>query len=364
MQVPPGLHDIAWQMINNAPGKNINVLFGGGRAAFYPESANLGEQDPSLGPSWDCYRQDGLRLADQWLTDHGARAYLVEDDWHDHFPGEEHRMEYALGLLSEGFMPYTDEADFNKVPRLSEMAKSALRILMKDNERSFETDSLQCCNEAGFFLMVEAGRIDHAHHYVYGRRALEETLELNAAVDEVIKELEKHNMMEDTLIIVTADHSHTMAQTGYIDRGNDIAGLSGEYYQDDMPYTSIAYANGPSFYDYYFPTADGKNVTRLDLSEMSEDEIADYSFRQVTGGISPVETHSGDDVGIFAQGPLAHLFHTTHDQTHIGHVMAYSACIGPYKDDPVRCPSKAAFTVLRINAKKFHSRWSIIQHRK
>jgi hypothetical protein len=30
------------------------------------------------------------------------------------------------------------------------------------------------------------------------------------------------------------------------------------------------------------------------------------------------ETHGGDDVGIWATGPMAHLFHATHQQTHIG----------------------------------------------
>ena len=43
--------------------------------------------------------------------------------------------------------------------------------------------------------------------------------------------------------------------------------------------------------------------------------------------------HGGDDVNIFAIGPMAHLFSRTHDQTHIANVMAYSAGIGPYKDD-------------------------------
>ena len=53
--------------------------------------------------------------------------------------------------------------------------------------------------------------------------------------------------------------------------------------------------------------------------------------------------HGGDDVNIFAVGPMAHLFSRTHDQTHIANVMAYSACIGPYKDESIsRCTSKVA----------------------
>ena len=53
------------------------------------------------------------------------------------------------------------------------------------------------------------------------------------------------------------------------------------------------------------------------------------------------ETHGGSDVGIFSAGPMSHLFHTTHEQTHIAHVMAYSACIGPYVDED-RCRSKSS----------------------
>ena len=50
-----------------------------------------------------------------------------------------------------------------------------------------------------------------------------------------------------------------------------------------------------------------------------------------------VPQHGGDDVPIYATGPMAHLFSRTHDQTHIAYVMAYSACIGPFKNDIERC---------------------------
>lgn len=47
----------------------------------------------------------------------------------------------------------------------------------------------------------------------------------------------------------------------------------------------------------------------------------------------PWETHGGEDVAIYAKGPMAHLFHGVQEQNYIAHVMAYSACIGPYLDD-------------------------------
>lgn len=44
------------------------------------------------------------------------------------------------------------------------------------------------------------------------------------------------------------------------------------------------------------------------------------------------ETHGGEDVAIFAKGPMAHLLHGVHEQNYIPHVMAYAACIGQNTD--------------------------------
>lgn len=40
------------------------------------------------------------------------------------------------------------------------------------------------------------------------------------------------------------------------------------------------------------------------------------------------ETHGGDDVGIFASGPWAHLFTGVVEQNVIPHLMAYASCVG------------------------------------
>lgn len=44
------------------------------------------------------------------------------------------------------------------------------------------------------------------------------------------------------------------------------------------------------------------------------------------------ETHGGEDVAIFATGPMAHLFHRVHEQSYIAHVMAYASCVGTNKE--------------------------------
>ena len=43
------------------------------------------------------------------------------------------------------------------------------------------------------------------------------------------------------------------------------------------------------------------------------------------------ETHGGEDVAIYARGPMAHLIHSTHEQHYVAHVMAYASCVGTNK---------------------------------
>merc|ERR1711860_61670 len=91
-------------------------------------------------------------------------------------------------------------------PSLAEMTDKAIKILSK--------------NPKGFFLLVEGGKIDLAHHGGEAKIALYDTIAFQDAVakgDELTNE-------DDTLIVVTADHAHTMSITGYPSRGNPILG--------------------------------------------------------------------------------------------------------------------------------------------
>ena len=86
------------------------------------------------------------------------------------------------------------------------MTKTAIGILEK--------------NPKGYILMVEGGRIDQAHHKNYARAALTETVEFDEAIETALSMTNS----EETLIIVTADHSHAMTLNGYPARNNDILG--------------------------------------------------------------------------------------------------------------------------------------------
>ena len=101
--------------------------------------------------------------------------------------------------------------------------------------------------------MVEGGRIDHGHHNGNAFRALTDTVALSDAVRTALKKVN----LNDTLIIVTADHSHTLFIQGYPTRGNNILGLVHEVDgngmiedkpkadRDGRPFTTLGYANGP-----------------------------------------------------------------------------------------------------------------------
>lgn len=118
-----------------------------------------------------------------------------------------------------------------------------------------------------------------------------------------------------------------------------------------MAYTTLSYANGDGYYDHNIVNEDGTEVTRVNLRQNYTKEgiklfevstfkqyifgpfaeIVSVNFKTTSSGPKESETHGGDDVAIFAQGPMAHLFHRTHESSYIGHVMAYAACMGPYK---------------------------------
>jgi alkaline phosphatase len=129
----------------------------------------------------------------------------------------------------------------------------------------------------------------------------------------------------ETLIIVTADHSHTLAIQGYPGRNNPILGLArmpanGYLLRDGegKPYTTLSFANGPgSICKEVAP--DKWECVSPDLSTVDTEAL---DFKQPALTPFGSETHGGEDVAIFAGGPGASLFSGTVEQNEIFHVMA------------------------------------------
>ena len=213
----------------------------------------------------------------------------------------------------------------NDKPHLEDMATQAVKFLQKKSDSE------------GYFLMIEGGKIDQAHHNGKATRALSETLAFDKAVEEVLNLVN----LTDTLVIVTADHSHTMSIGGYNGREVDITGVvmgpdgSVDMGEDNKTFTVLSYGNGPGF-SQFNATGEG-DFTFIDRHPMAVGESADLAYKQASAAPLSSETHGGDDVGIWAAGPMAHLIHGVHEQSYIAHVMSYAACIGPHKDK-ARCP--------------------------
>lgn len=67
------------------------------------------------------------------------------------------------------------------------------------------------------------------------------------------------------------------------------------------------------------------------------------------------ETHGGEDVPIYATGPMAHLFRGVLEQNYVAHVMAYASCIGRNKEHCQRIGER-----LPLVSEK-NSSWSLTQ---
>jgi alkaline phosphatase len=171
-------------------------------------------------------------------------------------------------------------------------------------------------NKNGYFLMVEAGRIDHSHHDGNAYRALTDTIALSDAV----KLAQSKVNLDETLIIVTADHSHTLTISGYPARGNNILGLvrdvdgKGEISENPSldrnkkPYTTLGYANGSG-------SRPGERPV------LTDEETTNPLYKQEALIPMAAETHGGEDVAIFANGINSYLIHGVMEQNWIFYVM-------------------------------------------
>ncbi|XP_055638981.1 alkaline phosphatase-like [Toxorhynchites rutilus septentrionalis] len=286
--------DIATQLIEGAVGSNLKVIMGGGRREFLPTTSI--DIDGIAGR-----RTDGIDLIKRWQRKHAPNhtAYVQN---RDQLLEVDKNTEYLLGLFDAKHLPYHIDADARTKPTLEEMVAKALDVLENDGR--------------GYFLFIEGGRIDHGHHYTQPMRAFDETVEFAKAIDMA----RQRTSPENTLIVVTADHSHTMTMSGYSSRKHDILGVNnGQNADDNLPYATISYANGPGY---------GRNVDHEGRLNLQRVDMHDKSFEFPTMVPLGLETHGGDDVAVFASGPWAHLFTGTYEQHYIPHAMAYAACIG------------------------------------
>ncbi|KAA9005956.1 alkaline phosphatase [Histidinibacterium aquaticum] len=312
--------DIATQLIDAMEAGIIDLAMGGGARHFLPEGTDGGR------------RTDGVNLVEratglgaQWATNTEEFEGLTLD-------GETP----ILALFEDSHMQY--EYDRTDEPSISEMTAAAIEYLSQ--------------NEEGYFLEVEAGRVDHASH----AGNLFRTLTDGAAFMEAVATADEMTDDSDTLIIVTADHEHALAFNGYCGRGSDITGLCYGIAQegiehtdepnlgsDGLPYTVAGFLNGagsvlveqlPEEGETEAPTEtetgeaspeESAPIYSGSRSELTQEEATDPDYLQQALIPMSSETHSGEDVAVYAKGPFAHLFDGTIEQNVIFHVMNHAA---------------------------------------
>lgn len=315
--VAAGCRDIAQQLLDFPAGRGPSLLLGGGRGEFLPVSERDPEEDDKVGQ-----RLDGRNLVDEWRRRNPGGAYV----WNTAQFRTAKNATALLGLFEYDHMQYEHDRDKGDggEPDLEEMTRVAIERLSRDR--------------GGYVLLVEGARIDHANHEGNAFRALDETASLSRAV----RAAAELTSPEDTLIVVTADHSHTLAFVGYPKRGNPILGkVRGRISEDDdpddfardglgLPYTTLVYANGPGYDGASATQAAGPKrhlhrpggfepaVGRPDLSEV---DTTDPDFMQEALVPMKSESHGGEDVGIWARGPGADAFRGTLEQNVIYHVV-------------------------------------------
>ncbi|TPW17727.1 MAG: alkaline phosphatase, partial [Halothiobacillaceae bacterium] len=311
--------DIARQLIEFPHGDGLEVAMGGGRDRFLPNTA-LDPEDTI--PPKKGLRKDGRNLTAEWLTNYPNAAYAWNKEQFDAINPATTR--HLLGLFERSHMEYEQDrtTDTGGEPSLSEMTAKAIDMLKQNNK--------------GFYLHVESGRIDHGHHAGNASRALTDTIELAKAVKVAMENTDP----KETLIIVTADHSHVFTMAGYPKRGNNILGkvvstgdADGDYAKDalGLPYTTLGYANGPGYTGTSNSQPEGSKMYPHNPSSyagittgrpnLTTTDTTAPSYLQEAAVPMQSETHAGEDVAIYATGPKAYLFRGVMEQNTIFHVM-------------------------------------------
>jgi alkaline phosphatase len=282
---------IAAQVVPGGAGYNpalkdgVDVLMGGGRNHFTPF-------DKTSNPKG---RADGRDM----LAEFAAQGYTVATDKAGMLAAPGGRK--FVGIYSDVSHLDYELARRASQPNLAEMTSRAIDLLAP--------------NPNGFFLMVEGGKIDHALHATNAKGALAETVAFDDAIGLALDKMRALDPgLRNTLVVVTADHDHTMVFNGYGKRGNPILDIVRNYHDgqpardaDGKTYTALVFGNGPNRPD-----------VRADLDSAT---VLKDDYQQETGVRLKGETHGGGDVKLYAAGAGSDGFKGTMENTKVFHLM-------------------------------------------
>ena len=212
---------------------------------------------------------------------------------------------------------------FTDQPTLMEMTQKAIDILSK--------------NDRGFFLMVEGACIDKQLHVMDWERSIYDAIEMDKCVGLAREFAAKHG---DTMIIVTADHSHGASITGTYHEKDGQTGREGVrtyaaaifptfedkggdgFPDNPAPEVTLAvhYANHPDYYDSFKfrekPVSPAIMSGDVAIANVKRDPNGTFYPGNIPAAESQ-EVHSADDVPLSAGGPGADYFKGVMDNTEV-----------------------------------------------
>jgi alkaline phosphatase len=271
---------------NAALGAGLDVLLGGGRRHFLPNTVSGGA------------RTDGRDLTAELVSQ--GYTYVANRSAFDAVDPATTRK--LIGLFTTSHMSYELDRDPALEPSLAQMTTKAISILSK--------------NSKGYFLMVEGGRIDHALHETNVVRALKDTVAFDDAIRAGLQQAAIADPgLANTLIVVTADHDHTLVLNGYARRtgatspGNPgVLGvvknvITGAVVNDaeGVPYSILGFGNGEN-------RVAGARSTAAVLDDTAT-SARTYHQEAAVRTAAGAETHGGTDVVALAAGPGSQDFH-------------------------------------------------------
>lgn len=207
----------------------------------------------------------------------------------------------VLGLFANEHMTFELDRPASE-PSLSEMTLAAMKLLEGRG--------------AGYVLVVEGGRIDHALHSNRAQHALRETVAFDDAIATARAELESVDSgLQNSTLVATADHDHSVVYGGYGKRtgsGNGILGWLRD--TSNAPRLDSDGAAQPII------TFGRGSFRPAPAAQTDEATMQNPSFRYPAAILSGVDagTHSGADVAISAVGRQASRFGKLIDNTAVG----------------------------------------------
>jgi alkaline phosphatase len=323
-----------------------DVIMGGGSAWFLPQKTP-GSKRKDDNDYVKLFQTDGYRLA---TTEAQMKAAAADPATRKLF-GIFHP-DNMDGALDRHYLKKGTVAQFPEQPDLVDMTRAAIQVLSR--------------NPDGFVLMVEAGLIDKYNHPLDWERSVYDTIMLANAV-QVAKDFAA--VRNDTLIIVTPDHTHGVSIVGTVDDakpGPDMRDKVGVYADAGFPNypdadakgyppsvdvsrrLAMFYGNFPDYYETFRPHLDGPNVPAVQKDKVY---VANEAYRAVPGAqlrignlprSADTGTHTADDALVTAMGPGADQFHGFMENVEVFRVMADALGLAPTAKPATKPAAKPA----------------------